>query len=178
MRRSRVLAATAVLAATLSACGSDPPSGAPSATTDPPTTGAPSPAGVGDVNEEAPAEPPTSATDPPDSRAPGTPPPLDRSIDPALRPAVERVRAELAAELGIEAARVGVVDAEFVVWPDGSLGCPRPGQAYPQVQVDGVRIVLEANGVTYSYHGGADVDLFLCSTPTEPPAGSAPAGDS
>jgi hypothetical protein len=33
---------------------------------------------------------------------------------------------------------------------------------YPQVQTDGVLIRLEANDVTYSYHGGGGRPPFLC----------------
>lgn len=79
---------------------------------------------------------------------------LDRLIDHAVT--------DLAGRLSIDPAEIRVVETRSVVWPDASLGCPRPGMVYPQVQTDGVLIRLEADGVTYSYHGGGGRSPFLC----------------
>lgn len=83
---------------------------------------------------------------------------VDQSLVTFAAPAVT----DLAARLGIDVSDITIVVAESVVWPDGSLGCPQPGMAYTQVQVDGTRIVLEALGENYQYHSGGARDLFLC----------------
>lgn len=85
---------------------------------------------------------------------------LDRLIDHAVT--------DLAGRLSIDPAEIQVVETRSVVWPDASLGCPRPGMAYRQVQTDGVLIRLEANGVTYPYHGGSGRPPFLCANALRP----------
>jgi hypothetical protein len=56
-----------------------------------------------------------------------------------------------------------LVSAENVVFADGSLGCPSPGQSYTQAQVDGMRVVVEADGTTYDYRLGTGDQLLLCT---------------
>ncbi len=69
---------------------------------------------------------------------------------------------DLANTLEIDEAAVAVVLVEEVVWSDGSLGCPQPDMAYPQVLTDGLRIVLEADGLLYDYRSGGTSDPMLC----------------
>ena len=45
-------------------------------------------------------------------------------------------------------------------------GCPQPRMQYLQRTVDGVLVILEAEGRRYEYHGGAP--LFLCENPKAP----------
>lgn len=87
--------------------------------------------------------------------APGT-------VEPGLEPFVSAARTLLAEHISVSESAITVVGAESVVWPDGALGCPRPGVEYPQVQVDGYRIVLTADGLRYAYHGGGGKGPFLC----------------
>jgi hypothetical protein len=84
------------------------------------------------------------------------------SIDPALQPLVDQAVADLASRLKIDASKIETMSAQSISWPDGSLGCPRPGMAYTQVMVDGTLIQLSANGTTYSYHSGGSRAPFLC----------------
>lgn len=79
-----------------------------------------------------------------------------------LEPLVAQAVADLARRLSIDPARIERLEAVAVTWPDGSLGCPREGMVYPQVQRDGVRIRLRANGTEYRYHGGDGRVPFLC----------------
>lgn len=57
------------------------------------------------------------------------------------------------------------------VFPDTSLGCPKSGQMYAQVQTSGVQFILGYEGVTYDYRVSADKNIVvLCgSTGTTPP---------
>src|SRR5688572_15752750 len=69
---------------------------------------------------------------------------------------------DLARRLQLSAADVTVLEARNVLWPDRSLGCPRPGVAYPQVPQDGALIRLQAQGRTFNYHVGGIRPPFLC----------------
>jgi hypothetical protein len=75
---------------------------------------------------------------------------------------VDEAIADLAEELEVAPDAIRVVSSETVVWNDGSLGCPQPGMAYTQALVSGYRIVLEAEGDTYAYHGADGSEPFLC----------------
>jgi hypothetical protein len=66
---------------------------------------------------------------------------------------IDPVIAEIARDAGVPIDRVRVILAEAVTFADGALGCPVPGIAYPQVQVDGFKIVADAGGTTYDYRG-------------------------
>lgn len=85
--------------------------------------------------------------------------------DPGHKALVAQAREDLARRLSIEPDAVAFVRLKQVVWPDRSLGCPRPGVAYPQVPQDGVQILLRAAGATYAYHAGSGRAPFLCSNP-------------
>lgn len=83
-------------------------------------------------------------------------------------PNVAAAIADLAEREGIDAEEITVVSNEEVTWRDGSLGCPEPGKMYSMALVDGVRVVLEAAGETYAYHGGKSGTVRFCENPQEP----------
>lgn len=55
-----------------------------------------------------------------------------------------------------------VVSAEAVTFNDGALGCAQPGQSYTQAIVDGMRVVVEVDGVRYDYRFGTGDAPKLC----------------
>ena len=69
---------------------------------------------------------------------------------------------DLAARTGTDPASIDVVQAEAVVWSDGSLGCPRPGLMYTQALEEGYRVVLRAAGQEFDYHAAQSGHFFLC----------------
>ena len=83
---------------------------------------------------------------------------------PELEATVELAAADLATRLQVDRGAIEVVDAQVVTWPDGSLGCPRPGEMYTQALIEGSRLILGTNGRTriYIYHAAADGQPFLC----------------
>jgi hypothetical protein len=87
-------------------------------------------------------------------------------IDDSLRPLINTAVADLARRLRLDPTMITVVEARSVVWPDGGLGCPRPGMIYPQVQQDGALIRLRAQGRDFAYHSGGSRPIFLCEKPT------------
>src|SRR5690625_133291 len=95
-----------------------------------------------------------------------TPTATEEPSEPATN--VSSAVENLAERLDIPADDIQVGPLEPVTWSDGSLGCPRPGQSYPQALTDGYRVVLTAGGQEYAYHAGADGELFYCADPQEP----------
>lgn len=95
---------------------------------------------------------------------------VSSSSDPtsADDPNVAAAIADLAERKGIDAEEITVVSNEEVTWRDGSLGCPEPGKMYSMALADGVRVVLEAAGETYAYHGGKSGTVRFCENPQEP----------
>lgn len=80
-------------------------------------------------------------------------------------PAVQAAIADLAQRVGVGEQQVTVVSREEVTWPDGSVGCPKPGMMYTQVLVDGSRLVLEVDGKRYHYHAKGSHPYFHCAKP-------------
>lgn len=94
--------------------------------------------------------------------------PLQPPYSPTIEQQIAAAKQDLAQRLGIDAATIEVVSVEAVTWPDGSLGCPRPGMAYTQVLIDGLLVQLRANGQMYPYHGDGRQPLFLCDSQAGP----------
>jgi hypothetical protein len=106
--------------------------------------------------------PATAAATPANSSA--ITPPLGQ----ALQAQVDLARADLARRQSAAIDTVALVEVRSVVWPDGGLGCPRPGMVYPQVQVDGLLIRLRIGERVFDYHGDGTRPPFLCE---QKPAG-------
>ena len=80
-------------------------------------------------------------------------------------PQVDAAVADLAERQGVEESDVRVEGVVEVTWPDGSLGCPRPGEMYTQALVEGLEIVLSVAGTRYAYHSSLEGEPFLCDQP-------------
>ena len=111
-------------------------------------------------------------------------PALPSSVEsiPALEPILvtSQVPAELLdailedaeARMGITAGGISIVQAEAVVWSDGSLGCPKPGMMYTQALVPGYRVVLRAGDEILDYHASERGTFVLCAEGLAPGATS------
>lgn len=86
---------------------------------------------------------------------------------------MEQILDDLEQRSGIPRERIVEVVGEAVEWPDAALGCPRPGQMYPQVITPGYRIVLRIGDVEYDYRA-SERGFFLLCTPTDPTFGLVP----
>jgi hypothetical protein len=75
---------------------------------------------------------------------------------------LEAVRADLARRTGAAPGAMKVVQAEDVVFADGSLDCAVPGQSYTQATVPGYRVILEVGGRKYDYRVTRRGSLRLC----------------
>ena len=65
---------------------------------------------------------------------------------------LDKIRSELATEQSVSAGDVKVISARAVNWPNGALGCPKPGMMYTQAIVPGYRVELEAGGRRFTYN--------------------------
>lgn len=88
--------------------------------------------------------------------------PLTPPFDGFAQRQIDAAKQDLAQRLGIDVAAIEVASVEAVTWSDGSLGCPRPGMAYIQVLIDGLRILLRVGDQLYPYHSGDNQPPFLC----------------
>ncbi|MCB8979721.1 MAG: hypothetical protein H6657_20110 [Ardenticatenaceae bacterium] len=81
---------------------------------------------------------------------------------------------DLMATTAVTQESIAVIQAEAVVWNDGSLGCPQPGEVYTMMPVAGYQIMLEANGRTYDYHAADTGYVVLCENalPQSPAVGT------
>jgi hypothetical protein len=65
---------------------------------------------------------------------------------------VTLVKEHLALRISIAVDQVVLSQIKPVIWRDASLGCPKPGIDYIQMETPGYRISLTADGKTYTYH--------------------------
>ncbi|MEN8241645.1 MAG: hypothetical protein ABFS17_06970 [Chloroflexota bacterium] len=98
------------------------------------------------------------------------PPPGERSSEAKL---IHDVSLDLSQRLGIDISGVTLVESAPVTWPDGGLGCSVVSAvAYDQVEIEGFKIILEANGKQYVYHTQGLQRFVWCNegTPVPPTA--------
>ncbi len=91
--------------------------------------------------------------------------PIGVTPAPATTPA-EIAKADLARRRAVAPDTIQIIEVRDVTWPDRGMGCPQPGMAYNQVQVDGLLIRLESGGQIFEYHSGGSKAPFLCEQPT------------
>lgn len=84
-----------------------------------------------------------------------------------LESLVEKATDDLAQCLSISTSQIDLVEAKDVVWPDASLGCPRPGLIYAQVLTPSFLIQLKAHEQVYEYHTDMQQTVILCSLTLE-----------
>jgi hypothetical protein len=89
---------------------------------------------------------------------------LDASVvTPSNGPAVQvpeaitsKVKAALAAALGVPTGDIQVVSTQIIEWPNSCLGVAAPGIMCAQMVTPGYLVVVEANGQQYEYHTNGD----------------------
>jgi hypothetical protein len=98
------------------------------------------------------------------ARAPPEPEPVTGEAPPAI---VDTVVADLMARLQAERSALSVVETQAVVFNDGALGCPEPGQVYTQASVRGYRVVLARGDERFDYRVTERGLFRLCHGPAE-----------
>lgn len=95
-------------------------------------------------------------------------------LGPGIEAIVDAAKADLAQRQSVPIDAVELVGVWTVAWPDGGLGCPRPGMIYPQVQVDGWLIRLSIAEQVFDYHSAGVRPAFLCEKSPDGTAVPAP----
>lgn len=75
---------------------------------------------------------------------------------------VARIREDVIRRSGADPSTVKLIRDESVTWSDGSLGCPRPGEAYTQATVAGFWIVFDVAGRQFDYRSDGRGSFRLC----------------
>ncbi len=171
----RKISIVLLAALALAACGVAEPGGASAPTAQPATvTPADQPTSQPAPTPAPTAEPAASATPAPTAEPAATPAPSPVAPRPgaggtSVRPPDELVQAaqlRLAAYLKRPPAQLELQSANREEWPDGALGCPADGMAYPQVVTPGFRLVFTSDNQAQSYEvhtGMGTSQLILCA---------------
>jgi hypothetical protein len=75
---------------------------------------------------------------------------------------LDQIIADLLKRTHAERDDIQVLRAEAVVWNDGALGCPQPGEFYIQVLINGYWVVYEVEGIAYDYRVSDNGSFKLC----------------
>lgn len=123
---------------------------------------------------------PPALTPTPDVKTPlpqglATPTGAATPLAPTALRAAAAAQADLAARLGLPTDAVSIIHIEPAQWPDACLGLPAPDEACAEMIVEGFRIVLEAEGRTYTYRTNLEGDHvraedLQATPPTDVPA--------
>jgi hypothetical protein len=110
------------------------------------------------ATEEAPVLPDQEPSDTPFIETPENEPVVGE-IPPEI---LEKIIADLVQRTGAARQDIEVIRGEAVVWNDGSLGCPKPGEFYIQIMINGYWVVLEVEGIEYDYRVSGTDHFTLC----------------
>jgi hypothetical protein len=75
---------------------------------------------------------------------------------------LKAILSDLAQRTGEKQLAFQVLRSEAVIWNDGSLGCPKPGEFYTQALVSGYWVVLEFGEHQFDYRAAESGYFFLC----------------
>ncbi len=131
-------------------------------------------ASCGASAEDGQKPPPSSLAVPPRKPVPvpsSAPPSGERVSGEVPSDVIDKMREDLVQHIGTAARDAKVVRAESIVWPNGALGCPKPGEMYTQATVPGYVVEFEHGGRTYAYHASKSGFFKLCEHPA--PSGGA-----
>lgn len=88
-------------------------------------------------------------------------------------PVVQAIE-DLARRQDAPVSEISVISREEVTWPNGGLGCPKPGMVYIQQLINGSRLILAYGGREFAYHAGPSGEYKHCANPSDgrqaPPA--------
>ena len=83
--------------------------------------------------------------------------------DAAPTELLDAITNDLAKHLGVSDTALQVLSSQSVVFNDGSLGCPKPGEQYTQALVDGYQVVLTDGSRKYDYRADQNKRFFRCN---------------
>jgi hypothetical protein len=87
--------------------------------------------------------------------------PVTGEVPPVL---LESILKDLSERTGVSQEKISVVQAQEILWSDGSMGCPKPGVFYTQAMVNGFQVILEVGDQKYDYHASETGYYVLCES--------------
>lgn len=75
---------------------------------------------------------------------------------------LDSIMADLEGRTGAARSEFSLKQAKAVVWNDGSLGCPEPGQMYTQALIEGYHVIIDFEGEHNDYRAAANGYFKLC----------------
>lgn len=81
---------------------------------------------------------------------------------------LDSILKDLEEQTGVNPEKIAVIQAQAMVWNDGSLGCARPGEFYTQALVNGYQVILEVDEKKYDYRAANTGYFFLCENGSSP----------
>ena len=87
---------------------------------------------------------------------------------------LDALKTDLIERTGTTLDEIKVLQAQVMIWSDGSLGCPQPGVLYTQALVNGYWVILEVGDQLYDYRLADTGYFFLCQSefPAAAPQGT------
>jgi hypothetical protein len=113
----------------------------------------------------------------PSPRQPGTLPPGLEPVPPTggsplvgevPEGILDEIFADLLKRTGAAREDINILRAESVLWNDGSLGCPKPGEFYIQMLINGYWVVLEVGDQEYDYRVSGSGAFSICEGESMP----------
>lgn len=100
--------------------------------------------------------------------APGdVPVPTIVALDAQAQAVVNEMQTRLAAQAGVDVAKLTLVSAQPVRWTNSGLGCVAPDRVYTQVIVDGYLLLFSDGTRSYEVHsGGPGGPAVVCDNGT------------
>lgn len=87
---------------------------------------------------------------------------------------VQGATTALASTLNVPEADIAFLNITPQLWPDASLGCPQPDQAYAQVVTSGYLITFRVDEATYEVHSDENQYFVVCLNSSAGPASPTP----
>ena len=84
---------------------------------------------------------------------------------------VTSIIADVEKRTGADPTGFQMLRSQPVVWNNGSLGCPKPGEFYTQALVEGYWVVLSYQGQEFDYRVNSQGFFLLCEESTLPGIG-------
>ncbi len=89
--------------------------------------------------------------------------PVPQPEQPGLSAAfLQTIKQDLSKRTGVPDSAINVLKVESKQWSDGALGCPKPGQMYMQMIMDGYNVQLQVKDMVYEYHTDQGNSFVSC----------------
>ena len=82
---------------------------------------------------------------------------------------VNLAKTDLAQRLDVDISAITIVINKPIIWPEATLGCPKPGMDFSPVEIPGYIIQLQVDGKDYTYHTNDVNRVILCPAEEDRP---------